>query len=102
MKSNMVLLPLIVLLQVFKDVLAGVLQPEVADSVLPYRNNENAVGKYTFTFKMSSPVPSNPRITVDFPSIYPKILNNVDACRGSVLVMLKSKGELYDRTLPLD
>lgn len=91
MKKSIVLLPLLVLIQVLRETLAGVVQPEVPDSVLPYRNNENAIGKYTFTFKMSSSVPSSPRITIDFPSIYPKLLNNVDACSGTVEVKLKNE-----------
>ena len=66
----------------------------MADSVLPYRNNEQAIGKYTFTFKMSSPVPSSPRITIDFPSIYPQLLTNVDNCQGSVLIGLTNEKEV--------
>ena len=81
-------LTLLILYQCLNEIVSGVLQPEVADSVLPYRNNENAVGKYTFTFKMSSPVPSSPRVTIDFPPIYTMLLSNVDNCQGTVFVKL--------------
>ena len=33
---------------------AAVVQPEKPNSVLPYRNNEKAMGKYTFYFKIGS------------------------------------------------
>jgi hypothetical protein len=33
---------------------AAVVQPEKPNSVLPYRNNEKASGKYTFFFKVGS------------------------------------------------
>ena len=95
-----VLIALIVLVQVVKDTLAGTLLPEVVDSVLPYRNNEQAIGKYTFTFKMSSPVPSNPRITIDFPNIYPKLLANVDNCQGTVAVKLRN--EIFNFSCAVD
>lgn len=84
-------LTLVCFIGLVKECLLGVLQPEAANSVLPYRNNQGAIGKYTFTFKLSSPVPSNPRITIDFPPIYTKILNNVDACSGSVTVLLRNE-----------
>jgi hypothetical protein len=94
-----VLIPLLVLVQCVKQIVSGVLRPEVPDSVLPYRNNEQATGKYTFTFKMSSPVPSFPRITIDFPSIYPKLLNNVDNCQGTVEVKLINEKKTLTCTL---
>ena len=82
---------LVCVISLVKECLLGVLQPEAANSVLPYRNNEGAIGKYTFTFKLSTPVPSNPRITIDFPPIYTKILTNVDACKGTVAVLLRNE-----------
>ena len=86
-----IFISILLFVRLVKESLAGTLLPEVVDSVLPYRNNEQAIGKYTFTFKMSSPVPSNPRITIDFPNIYPKLLANVDNCQGTVEVKLKSE-----------
>jgi hypothetical protein len=82
---------LIVFMRLLREYLAGVIQPEVADSVLPYRNNENAVGKYTFTMKLSTAIPSSPRITIDFPDIYPKLIANVDNCLGSVEIRLRNE-----------
>jgi hypothetical protein len=84
-------LGLIVFMRLVREYLAGVIQPEVADSVLPYRNNENAIGKYTFTMKLSTAIPSSPRITIDFPDIYPKLIANVDNCLGSVEVRLRNE-----------
>jgi hypothetical protein len=94
-----VLIPLLVLVQCVQKILSGVLRPEVPDSVLPYRNNDQATGKYTFTFKMSNPVPSFPRITIDFPGIYPKLLNNVDDCQGTVEVKLINEKKTFTCTL---
>ena len=90
-----VLFKFLLLLQMLKEYLAGVIQPELADSVLPYRNNVNAIGKYTFTFKTSTQVPSNPRITIDFPEVYPKIMNNVATCSGYVNITLKNDRRMY-------
>jgi hypothetical protein len=94
-----VFIPLLVLIQCVKQIVSGVLHPEVPDSVLPYRNNEQALGKYTFSFKMSSPVPSYPRITIDFPSIYSKLLKNVDNCQGTVEVKLINEKQTFTCTL---
>ena len=77
----------------------NIAMPEKPDSVLPYRNNEAATGKYTFYFKVSSSVPSNPFITIDFPSTYPKIVQDIDKCSGRIEVLLRSEKFYMDCTV---
>ena len=72
---------------------AAVVQPEKPNSVLPYRNNEIASGKYTFYFKIGTSIDSNPLITIDFPSIYKTIIPDIEKCRGRVEVLLRSEIE---------
>lgn len=78
---------------------AAVVQPEKPNSVLPYRNNEKAMGKYTFFFKIGSSVDSNPLITIDFPSTYPSIVPDIENCKGRVEVLLRSEVEYMDCTV---
>lgn len=72
---------------------AAVVQPEKPNSVLPYRNNEIAQGRYTFYFKISSQIESNPLITIDFPEIYVNFLPDIEKCTAKVQILLRSETE---------
>ena len=80
-------------------VYAAVVQPEKPNSVLPYRNNEKAQGRYTFFFKVSSQIESNPLITIDFPVIYVNFLPNIEKCSAKVQILLRSETQFIKCTV---
>lgn len=71
--------------------IAGTITHVVADSIQPYRTNQAATGKYTFTFKIATRLTTNPILKIGFPSIFPIIMANTNSCAGSVQVMLTSQ-----------